>query len=422
MGLRNGTLEDGMAIADLFHGHRVHRLAYTSPEVFDLEMSRLFGKTWVYVGHASEVARPGDFKTTKIGREPVLLIRDDSEQVTVLFNRCAHRGAVVCRQERGSANRLRCLYHGWTYSTSGELVGVPFRQGYDDDFDPSELGLARAPRVETYRGFVFASLNPAVEPLTAHLGGARPYLDAAVDAAPDGEIVVTSGVHKHAYHGNWKLHLENFVDSYHPSFTHEATFARRVARTGVQPGRADTGSHNVALGHGHALIDYLAARDGPRRDRHGVNLAIFPNLLVCTPHRDIRIIRPIRVDFTETLTYHYRLKGAPVEVNRQAVRTTTLAIGAAGLVQPDDFEAYERIQEGLAVSCMDWTHFGRGLQREQVQPNGEIRGMGADEVGNRGQHREYRRLLLQEPRPCCTPDGTCRRAQAEVGALQASRA
>src|SRR5262249_59851394 len=123
-----------------------------------------------------------------------------------------------------------------------------------------------------------------------------------------------------------------------------------------------------------------------------------------------------------TLTYHYRLKGAPPELNRQAVRTTTLAIGAAGLVQPDDFEAYERIQEGLAVSCMDWTHFGRGLQREQAQPNGEIRGMGADEGRNRGQHREYRRLLLQEPRPCCTPDGACRGAQAEVGALQASPA
>lgn len=416
----NGTLSDGMSLADLFCGDRIHRLAYTEPEVFDLEMDRIFGQGWVYVGHASEVARPGEVKTTRLGREPVILTRDTSDAVTVLFNRCAHRGALVCREEHGRTARFRCLYHGWTYSPSGELIGVPFREGYPDDFDERVLGLARAPRVETYRGFVFASLNSAVEPLPIYLGGARAYLDAAVDAAPDGEIEVLRGVHKHAYHGNWKLHLENFVDSYHPSFTHEATFARRAARTGVQPGRADGGSQNVAMGHGHALLDYLAGATGPRTDRHGVNLAIFPNLLICTPHRDIRVIRPIRVNYTETLTYHYRLKGASPEVNQQAVRTTTLAIGAAGLVQPDDYEAYERIQEGLAVSCMDWTLFNRGVQREQTLPNGELRGPGADEVGNRAQHREYRRLLLQEPRRCCAPDGTCGGAVAERDALVAA--
>jgi phenylpropionate dioxygenase-like ring-hydroxylating dioxygenase large terminal subunit len=405
-----------MSAADLFWGHRVHRLAYTDPAVFDLEMSRIFGQTWVYVGHESELRRPGDYKTTKLGREPIVLTRGAGGQVVGLFNRCAHRGALVCREERGSASQLRCLYHGWTYSSSGDLIGVPFRQGYGDDFDQRALGLAPVPRVESYRGFVFASLNRDVEPLTAYLGGARPYIDAAVDAAPEGEIAVTRAVQKHAYHGNWKLHVENFVDSYHPSFTHEATFERRAARTGVQPGRADSGSQNVALGHGHALIDYLAAPNGARTDRHGVNLAIFPNLLLCTPHRDIRIIRPIRVDYTETLTYHYRLKGAPPEVNRRAVRTTTTALGALGLIQPDDFEAYERIQEGLAASGLDWTQFNRGLQREQALPNGELRGHGADEVGNRGQHREYQRLLLQEPRRCCDGAGRCDGARAELAA------
>src|SRR5262249_15906490 len=143
------------SISDLVSDDRVHRLVYVDPDIFELEMKRMFYNTWVFVGHESEVAHPGDYKTMTLGRKPVILTRDASGKIFVLFNRCAHRAAIVCRQERGTSSYFRCLYHGWTYSNSGELVGVPFRSGYGEDFKTEEFGLTRVPHVQSYRGFVF---------------------------------------------------------------------------------------------------------------------------------------------------------------------------------------------------------------------------------------------------------------------------
>src|SRR5262249_71018 len=148
------------------------------------------------------------------------------------YNRCMHRGSLVCRQEQGNSKYFRCLYHGWTYNNSGKLIGVPYRPGYGDDFNPDELGLVPVPQVAAYRGFVFICFKPDVEPLEVCLGRAGQYIDDLVDESPDGKIEVGKNVQKHAYRGNWKLILENFVDNYHPIFTHEATMERRVARSG----------------------------------------------------------------------------------------------------------------------------------------------------------------------------------------------
>src|SRR5262249_20778684 len=143
----------------LVQDDRIHATLYTDPRIFDDEMERIFRRGWVFVGHDSEIASPGDFVTRRVGTEPVIMVRGKDGGVAVLVNRCMHRGTMVCPADRGSARTFTCPYHGWTYDISGELLGVPYPGGYAT-FDKSAHGLTRAPRVSSYRGFVLRASAP----------------------------------------------------------------------------------------------------------------------------------------------------------------------------------------------------------------------------------------------------------------------
>lgn len=176
---------------------RVHRDIYLDPEIFEIEMDRIFGRAWIFVGHDSQTPHAGDFITTSIGRQPVVMSRHTDGEIHVLFNRCGHRGAIVCNEAKGNARKFQCLYHGWTYNTDGTLRGVPLPEGYPEDFEVGKAGMGSLPRVDSYRGFVFACLNPDVEDLESHLGPTKACIDNLCDRAPDGEIMLTGGVHRY---------------------------------------------------------------------------------------------------------------------------------------------------------------------------------------------------------------------------------
>src|SRR5205823_1230154 len=154
-------------------------------DVFESEMRLIFGGTWVYVGHESEIAEAGDYKTTTIGLQPVIVSRGDDGEVRVLMNRCRHRGTTVCQEPRGNARFFRCAYHGWTYGNDGRLTGQPFPGGYPKDFPRERFGLLRAPRVATYRGFIWASLISDGPSLEEHLGPVTSFLDEFCDVSPE---------------------------------------------------------------------------------------------------------------------------------------------------------------------------------------------------------------------------------------------
>src|SRR5687767_6175255 len=138
---------------------RVHRSVYADPAIFELEMERVFGRAWLVLGHVSQVPKPGDYFTTRMGREPVIVINQDA-QIGVLVNRCAHRGSTVCAEGRGNVERFVCPYHGWSYDRGGELRALPVPGGYEKE-NLSGLRLKPVPRVSVYRGFIFASLAPS---------------------------------------------------------------------------------------------------------------------------------------------------------------------------------------------------------------------------------------------------------------------
>jgi len=211
-------------LAMLVQPDRVHRALYTDPAIFELELERIFGRAWLVLGHESQVRAPGDYYTTRMGREPVLVVRQDDGRIGVLVNRCAHRGSMVCAEGRGNAERFVCPYHGWSYDRAGALKAVPFASGYAPG-KLAELRLHPASRVSVYRGFIFASLAPSGQSLEEFLGPTRASFDDFVDRAPGGELEVAGGVFKHAYNGNWKLMLENHLDGAHPAWVHASSVA-----------------------------------------------------------------------------------------------------------------------------------------------------------------------------------------------------
>ena len=136
-----------------------NRLAMTSPEILELEKQKIFQKCWLYLGHESEVPKPGDFVRREIAGEPLFFVRSrQTGKINVFYNTCTHRGATICRQDTGTVRTLQCFYHAWTFNTDGELVGVPDEEGYGA-WDKKKWGL-KSPRVENYRGFLFGHLNP----------------------------------------------------------------------------------------------------------------------------------------------------------------------------------------------------------------------------------------------------------------------
>src|SRR4051812_13395968 len=117
-------------VSKLVQPQRVHGSLYTSPEIFAAELERIWYRTWVYIGHVSEVASPNDYVRKTVGPQDVIMTRGRDGVVRVLLNRCAHRGNLVCEAAAGNSSSFRCPYHGWTYGNDGSLIGYPFHQGY----------------------------------------------------------------------------------------------------------------------------------------------------------------------------------------------------------------------------------------------------------------------------------------------------
>ena len=147
------------SVAQLVQPARVHRSLYTDPEIFALELKRIFGAAWIYVGHESQVKNAGDYFCTMIARKPIIVTRDASGQIQVLHNQCAHRGAMVVASDKGHTDEFQCCYHGWTYHLDGRLKAIPLQHGYPADFNPksSKTALTQVARVTGYRGFIFVS-------------------------------------------------------------------------------------------------------------------------------------------------------------------------------------------------------------------------------------------------------------------------
>jgi benzoate/toluate 1,2-dioxygenase alpha subunit len=377
---------------------RLNRRIYTDEEIFEAEIQNIWEKVWIFLGHESQIPVAGDYLTTYIGRQPIIVNRTKDGRISAFINACRHRGATLCRKKKGNARHFACPYHSWVYDQDGHLLSVKNEHGgaYPESFDKGDLGLVRVPRLENYRGFLFGSLNADVVSLSDYLGSASVFIDLMVDQSPNG-LEVLRGESTYTYDGNWKLQIENGVDGYHATTVHwnliEVERNRKKVDVGLERPRPmnslsdgrQLGMGYFDLGHGHSVIwnewgnlterfnygDWpdMEARVGPVRTKwalgHLRNLLVFPSMFAMdSASSQIRIIRPISVDKTEVTIFVVAPVGEPADQRRMRLRFYEDFFNATGMATPDDLAEFEGCQTGFYGTHAPWSDLSRGVSRE----------------------------------------------------------
>ena len=213
-------MNETASLIDIKSGE-ISRELFVSEDIYRQELERIFARCWLFLAHESQIPEAGDYFSTWMGEDPVLVVRQKDGGIKALLNSCRHRGTPVCRADCGKAMSFTCTYHGWTYDLSGKLVGVPhLEDGYRSRLDLSRWGLVEVAQVQSYKGLVFGAWDEQAPSLPEYLGDMAWYLDALVDAAEGGTEVI-GGVHKWVIPCNWKLAAEQFSgDACHPPVTH----------------------------------------------------------------------------------------------------------------------------------------------------------------------------------------------------------
>lgn len=377
--------------------YRANRGIFTEEEIFELEMKYLFEGNWIYLAHESQIPNPGDYFTTYMGRQPVVITRDKQGELRALINACSHRGAMLCRRKTDNRPTLTCPFHGWTFSNDGRLLKVkdPREAGYPDQFRTNgSHDLTKVARFDNYRGFLFGSLNPDVPALTEHLGETTKIIDMIVDQSPEG-LEVLRGSSTYTFDGNWKLQAENGADGYHVSATHwnyAATTARRTSgESSNETKNMDAGDWSKQRGgywsfeNGHLLLwtewadpsnrplnerrEELAAQFGEEWAHWMIgfsrNLCLYPNVYLMDQFgSQIRHFRPISVDKTEVTIYCIAPKGESAEARAHRIRQYEDFFNASGMATPDDLEEFRACQKTYQAGAAPWNDLSRGAEHQ----------------------------------------------------------
>ncbi len=407
---------------DLFRDDRAHTSLYTDPEIFESEMERIFYRTWVWVAHESEIPNPGDYLTTHVGLQPVIVSRDRSGELHVLVNRCRHRSAALCEARLGSAKNFPCPYHGWVYSLDGALRGVPYPESYGPDFKKEDYPLLSL-RVETYAGLIFATFTHDGESLRDFLGDAAGWLDLFMKQGAGFPIKV-AGEHRFRFPGNWKIQLENTTDAYHFPVVHRSFLDSLDEQTEDLFSFLRGDGYVRSLGNGHSvmvmipeLVDLEANLDAPIPDRFdslanalrrehgeddvrrivravggtGFNLNLFPNLACSLSF--FRVLRPISVCETEIRHVALGMDGGPEAANQTRLRLHEHFQGPMGFGTTDDAEVWDRVQRGAQGGPDLWILLNRGRDVAEAGRRG-AQGDVSAETGMRAAYRMWQRMMV----------------------------
>lgn len=356
-----GTLED---VVD-YEAKRVRASVFTDPEIFDLEQARVFGRSWLYVAHASQLARAGDFVTANMGRDPVVVCRGKDERIRVFLNSCPHKGARYCREDRGNTKSFVCPYHVRTFDTAGKLVGIAGAKLADLDIE--HTGLLEAPRVETFEGLVFASFDSEIMSLEDYLGEMKWYLEVILAQAGT-QRVVFEGTHRWTAETNWKFPAEQFTGD--PS--HQYGVHRSMGQLGFDVNFGDKAQDFVArFEHGHGLLN-MAPRNRILMSRYQRDMieaarrrlspdqaellkclyigTVFPNFsIVSYPgFLSIRVWQPIGANKTEIVSSGLVPADAPDAVVSNSKRLLCRYFSPTGMLEQDDIEVWEECQRGIS--------------------------------------------------------------------------
>jgi benzoate/toluate 1,2-dioxygenase alpha subunit len=391
--------------------YRCKREMFTSEELFDLEMKHIFEGNWVYLAHESQVAKVNDYYATRIGRQSVFITRNKDNQLQAFLNACAHRGATLARFKHGNKATFSCPFHGWTFNNSGKLLKIkdPEGHGYPESFNrDGSHDLRRIARFDSYRGFLFGSLNPDVAPLAEFLGESTKIIDMIVDQSPDG-LEVLRGSSTYVFEGNWKVQAENGADGYHVTATHwnyAATQAQRKSRDAGDDimamsagGWAKKGGGSYSFENGHLLLwtrwdnpedrplneqrERLTREFGEARANWMIgnsrNLCLYPNVYLMDQFSSqIRVFRPLAPDRTEVTIYCIAPKGESAQARAHRIRQYEDFFNASGMATPDDLEEFRACQEGFNAHASPWNDMSRGAAHWVEGPDEEAAKIGLE--------------------------------------------
>jgi phenylpropionate dioxygenase-like ring-hydroxylating dioxygenase large terminal subunit len=385
----------------------ISRRCWSDPRVYELEKRGIFGRSWLFLGHESQIPEPGDFVQACMGETPVILARGRDGGLYANVNSCTHRGLPVCRADHGNAKRFVCPYHNWSYTVEGDLVTIPQESQVLNKPNKGKLGLKRVPRLESWRGLVFGSFNEEIESLDDYLGDMRFYLDAFFERLPGG-IEFMGAPHRWVLNANWKLPVENQLgDVNHGAFLHSAIIPREAQDTIEQVGYSvvttpghgatfrlmaeDAPVDEVAWGMegmggilgGSEVQDYLREIQARAKERvgdirarmKGLTYGIYPNLSFLWSNTSFKVSHPRGPGRVEYWSWAVVPADAPDSLKRVLRTNYSSFFGPGGLLEQEDAEAWVQQFRGSNIDFADDHRYFYGLGLGQEKSHPELPGL-----------------------------------------------
>jgi len=395
----------------------IDRSIFVDEEIYQQEMEQVFARSWLFVGHESQIPNAGDFIQTTMGEDPVVVTRAADRSIHVLLNSCRHRGNSVTRANLGNCTSFMCAYHGWTYDLKGELIAIPgFKELYHEDLDMKEWGLISCPNVESFHGLIFANWDTAAPTLLEYMGEYAWFLETRVNPTGNGSEL-NGGIFKWTMDHNWKFAAENFVgDGYHAAISHKS--ATMVGHRGLNVGgglqiqqtndlarfqrQASPNTFRMATKYGHGAGLQLRDNDAPAvglddtgplaeysRERYeklvqlqgknraklsGFN-AMFPNFSINSSADQIHVWHPRGPRETESWVYVLVDRGAPQDVKLQLAREAARHFGPSGLFEQDDSDNWRLSTTGArsTIGRRYPLHYNMGLRyNDWMEPKEDL--------------------------------------------------
>lgn len=395
---------------------RVPYAVYQSQDIGNQEQKRIYeGAAWNYLCLEAEIPNTGDYRSTFVGRAPVVVVRDDDDEIYAFENRCSHRGALICLDKAGTARDFQCVYHAWTYDRQGNLKGVAFEGGLNgaggmpSSFCKEEHG-PRKLRIATFCGLVFGSFSDEVDSIEDYLG---PEICARIERVLHKPVEVI-GRFTQVLPNNWKLYFENVKDSYHASLLHLFFTTFRLNRLSQRGAVivSESGGHHVS----YSMVDAPQTEAGKqyqeqglRSDQEGYQLAdptllqgfrefddgitlqilsVFPGFVLQQIQNclAIRQVLPRGVDSTD-LNWTYLGYADDTTAQREVRLKQANLIGPAGFVSMEDGAVGGFVQRGIAAAGDEQAVIEMGGDSTSSSPSR------VTEASVRGFWKLYRRLM-----------------------------
>lgn len=425
--LRHDTVSEPLPFLDGlmdFERGRLSRRVYWDSLIYQQELEKIFARSWLFLAHESQLPKTGDFLTTTMAEDNVIVVRQKDMSFKAFLNTCPHRGNRLSFSDAGNARGFICNYHGWSFGIDGNLRGMAGQELFDaSGMKPSEHSLHPVAQVASYKGLVFGNMDPDAPSLEEFLGDFRYYLDVMLDMDGEGTEFV-GGCVKSVINCNWKVPVENFIgDIYHALWTHDSA-ARAMLGGPVSNVHEDTESYHVNhRGHGwefnldtvgnaatlgdkeirkylYGIQPTVAARLGEFRSKMIGSIAscsVFPNFSFLPGQNTFRVWQPRGPGKIELHTWTLVNKSAPPEIKEAWRKGAMLTFSPSGVFEMDDGENFEfstRTNAGFITRQQDlYMGLGEGTRLDGSDLPGNVYRNQVNEANHRAFYQRWLDLM-----------------------------